>query len=223
MLLTLPRQHLVKLYLYVLTALLLFAGHQVSRYTHTLIDIMSCSYPVICYSFCWFRWEVGKLCVMLYDDRFPVNWAFWSLCQGLRAQRTGVWPWRTCLPGTSLHEQIHHSTYRYVITHECMKTRVQYTWRGTNASYKQLKQAKWIHFISCFLSSTLPLFNLISLFPSPLWLPMHVHASLDQEWQRTSVTYSPAISTEVPICNRWLLYLSGRAAFCFHHGQYSYM
>lgn len=30
-LLTLPRQHLVKLYLYVLTALLLFAGHQVSR------------------------------------------------------------------------------------------------------------------------------------------------------------------------------------------------
>lgn len=31
-LLTLPRQHLVKLYLYVLTALLLFAGHQVSRY-----------------------------------------------------------------------------------------------------------------------------------------------------------------------------------------------
>lgn len=33
-LLTLPRQHLVKLYLYVLTALLLFAGHQVSRYTH---------------------------------------------------------------------------------------------------------------------------------------------------------------------------------------------
>lgn len=36
-LLTLPRQHLVKLYLYVLTALLLFAGHQVSRciYTHT--------------------------------------------------------------------------------------------------------------------------------------------------------------------------------------------
>ncbi len=35
-LLTLPRQHLVKLYLYVLTALLLFAGHQVSRYAHTL-------------------------------------------------------------------------------------------------------------------------------------------------------------------------------------------
>lgn len=34
-LLTLPRQHLVKLYLYVLTALLLFAGHQVSRYAHT--------------------------------------------------------------------------------------------------------------------------------------------------------------------------------------------
>lgn len=33
-LLTLPRQHLVKLYLYVLTALLLFAGHQVSRYIH---------------------------------------------------------------------------------------------------------------------------------------------------------------------------------------------
>lgn len=31
MLLTLPRQHLVQLYLYVLTALLLFAGHQVSR------------------------------------------------------------------------------------------------------------------------------------------------------------------------------------------------
>ncbi|XP_076017359.1 RING finger protein 145-like [Genypterus blacodes] len=30
-LLTLPRQHLVKLYLYVLTAMLLFAGHQVSR------------------------------------------------------------------------------------------------------------------------------------------------------------------------------------------------
>nr|XP_029133515.1 RING finger protein 145 [Labrus bergylta] len=30
-LLTLPRQHLVKLYLYVLTALLLYAGHQVSR------------------------------------------------------------------------------------------------------------------------------------------------------------------------------------------------
>ncbi|XP_064208057.1 RING finger protein 145-like isoform X2 [Anguilla rostrata] len=30
-LLTLPRQHLVQLYLYVLTALLLFAGHQVSR------------------------------------------------------------------------------------------------------------------------------------------------------------------------------------------------
>ncbi|XP_048851340.1 RING finger protein 145-like [Brienomyrus brachyistius] len=30
-LLTLPRQHLVRLYLYVLTALLLFAGHQVSR------------------------------------------------------------------------------------------------------------------------------------------------------------------------------------------------
>ncbi|XP_019747518.1 RING finger protein 145-like isoform X3 [Hippocampus comes] len=30
-LLTLPRQHLVKLYLYALTALLLFAGHQVSR------------------------------------------------------------------------------------------------------------------------------------------------------------------------------------------------
>nr|XP_020455459.1 RING finger protein 145 isoform X1 [Monopterus albus]XP_020455460.1 RING finger protein 145 isoform X1 [Monopterus albus] len=30
-LLTLPRQHLVKLYLYVVTALLLFAGHQVSR------------------------------------------------------------------------------------------------------------------------------------------------------------------------------------------------
>lgn len=35
-LLTLPRQHLVKLYLYVLTALLLFAGHQVSRYTHEM-------------------------------------------------------------------------------------------------------------------------------------------------------------------------------------------
>ncbi|CAB1316823.1 unnamed protein product [Coregonus sp. 'balchen'] len=35
-LLTLPRQHLVKLYLYVLTALLLFAGHQVSRdYVHS--------------------------------------------------------------------------------------------------------------------------------------------------------------------------------------------
>ena len=33
MLLTLPRQHLVKLYLYVLTALLLYAGNQVSRYT----------------------------------------------------------------------------------------------------------------------------------------------------------------------------------------------
>ena len=32
-LLTLPRQHLVKLYLYVVTALLLYAGHQVSRYT----------------------------------------------------------------------------------------------------------------------------------------------------------------------------------------------
>ncbi|KTF81843.1 hypothetical protein cypCar_00030715, partial [Cyprinus carpio] len=30
-LLTLPRQHLVQLYLYVLTALLLFAGHQISR------------------------------------------------------------------------------------------------------------------------------------------------------------------------------------------------
>ncbi|KAL4659773.1 RING finger protein 145-like [Arapaima gigas] len=30
-LLTLPRQHLVRLYLYVLTALLLFAGHQISR------------------------------------------------------------------------------------------------------------------------------------------------------------------------------------------------
>ncbi|XP_053297200.1 RING finger protein 145 [Pleuronectes platessa] len=30
-LLTLPRQHLVKLYLYVLTAMLMFAGHQVSR------------------------------------------------------------------------------------------------------------------------------------------------------------------------------------------------
>lgn len=30
-LLTLPRQHLVQLYLYVLTALLLFAGHQLSR------------------------------------------------------------------------------------------------------------------------------------------------------------------------------------------------
>ncbi|GCB70108.1 hypothetical protein scyTo_0012552 [Scyliorhinus torazame] len=30
-LLTLPRQHLVQLYLYVLTALLLYAGHQISR------------------------------------------------------------------------------------------------------------------------------------------------------------------------------------------------
>lgn len=30
-LLTLPRQHLVQLYLYFLTALLLYAGHQISR------------------------------------------------------------------------------------------------------------------------------------------------------------------------------------------------
>lgn len=30
-LLTLPRQHLVRLYLYFLTALLLYAGHQISR------------------------------------------------------------------------------------------------------------------------------------------------------------------------------------------------
>ncbi|XP_037604427.1 RING finger protein 145-like [Sebastes umbrosus] len=38
-LLTLPRQHLVKLYLYVLTALLLFAGHQVSRdYVRSELD-----------------------------------------------------------------------------------------------------------------------------------------------------------------------------------------
>ncbi|MEQ2175471.1 hypothetical protein GOODEAATRI_018270 [Goodea atripinnis] len=40
-LLTLPRQHLVKLYLYVLTALLLFAGHQVSRYKHTQAVLFS--------------------------------------------------------------------------------------------------------------------------------------------------------------------------------------
>ncbi|KAJ8408854.1 hypothetical protein AAFF_G00246720 [Aldrovandia affinis] len=38
-LLTLPRQHLVQLYLYVLTALLLFAGHQVSRdYVRSELD-----------------------------------------------------------------------------------------------------------------------------------------------------------------------------------------
>ncbi|XP_067084944.1 RING finger protein 145-like isoform X2 [Osmerus mordax] len=38
-LLTLPRQHLVRLYLYVLTALLLFAGHQVSRdYVRSELD-----------------------------------------------------------------------------------------------------------------------------------------------------------------------------------------
>uniref|UniRef100_A0A8C6LG44 RING finger protein 145 n=1 Tax=Nothobranchius furzeri TaxID=105023 RepID=A0A8C6LG44_NOTFU len=38
-LLTLPRQHLVKLYLYVVTALLLFAGHQVSRdYVRSELD-----------------------------------------------------------------------------------------------------------------------------------------------------------------------------------------
>lgn len=47
-LLTLPRQHLVKLYLYVLTALLLFAGHQVSRYHHyyDVTQVSSCSINV---------------------------------------------------------------------------------------------------------------------------------------------------------------------------------
>lgn len=156
----------------------------------------------------------------LYNNRFPVKWALWSLCQGLRAQWTGVWPWRTHLPGTSLHEQIHHCPYKYVITYECMKTRVQYTWRGMNASYKQLntRQVDPFHQLLSQLNS-LPSHTLLRGCPC-MW---RVNKSLDQEWHRSSVTYNPAISTKVPICNLWLLYLSGRAFFCFHHGQYSDM
>lgn len=58
-LLTLPRQHLVKLYLYVLTALLLFAGHQVSRYTHPCyVTLLNALIDTECLLWCHYLFQI---------------------------------------------------------------------------------------------------------------------------------------------------------------------
>lgn len=94
-----------------------------------------------------------------------------SLCQGLCPQWTGIWLWRTCLPGTPLHEQIHHCTHRYNITwirsmHEdtCTHEEVWIHHAQTQA------QAAGCNSVSPFLANGIFRLLLFLLYPSHSFL-----------------------------------------------------